>query len=81
MRTKTKLRSLGLLALLGLFAAFPSLISPKPARALGLIETETFYSDATYSHVVGRCVDNSCTGQSSCTGQITDYSKVTTRIC
>lgn len=81
MRKTTKLRTLALLGLLGLFAAFPTLITPKRALAYGLIETETFYSDATYSHIVGRCVDNSCTGSYTCSGTITNYSKVTTRIC
>jgi len=81
MRKTTKLRTLALLGLLGLFAAFPTLITPKRALAYGLIETETFYADATYSLVVGRCVDNGCTGAHYCSGTITDYSKVTTRIC
>lgn len=81
MRKTTKLRTLALLGLLGLFAAFPTLITPKRALAYGLIETETFYSDATYSTVVGRCVDNGCTGTYTCSGTMTNYSKVTTRLC
>jgi hypothetical protein len=81
MRKITKLRTLALLGLLGLFAAFPTLITPKRALAYGIIETETFYSDATYTTIVGRCVDNDCTGTHYCTGTITNYSKTTIRIC
>ena len=81
MRRTTKLRGLALFGLLGAFAAFPTLVSPKPALAYGLIETETFYSDATYTTIVGRCIDNSCRGTYTCTGTITNYSKTTVRIC
>lgn len=81
MRRITKLRGLALFGLLGIFAAFPTLISPEPALAYGLIETETFYSDGTYTTIVGRCIDNSCRGTYTCTGTMTSYSKVTVRIC
>lgn len=39
---------LRILALLGLLAALP-LTVPRPAFAHCIIETETFYSDATYT--------------------------------
>lgn len=57
------------------------LTAPEPAEAWGIIETETFYSDATYSTIVGRCVENTCRGTYSCTGTITDFSKTTIRNC
>jgi len=81
MRKSTTLRGLALLGLLTLCAAAPALFSPAPAVAWGIIETETFYSDGTYSTIVGRCVENSCQGTYSCTGTITNYSKVTIRSC
>lgn len=81
MRKITKLRGVALFGLLALFAAFPALVSPAQVIAYGVIETETFYSDATYSTIVGRCIENSCRGTYSCTGTITDYSKVTVRGC
>ena len=77
MKKVTVLRGL---ALCGLLAAAP-LFTPSRACAWGIIETETFYSDATYSHIVGRCVENSCIGTYSCTGTITDFSKTTIRVC
>ena len=78
MKKTTVLRGL---ALLGLLAAAPLLMTPSQACAWGIIETETFYSDATLSHIVGRCVENYCTGSFSCTGTITDFSKTTFRSC
>jgi hypothetical protein len=78
MKKVTVLRGL---ALCGLLAAAPALITPSRACAWGIIETETFYSDATYSQIVGRCVENSCTGTYSCSGTLTDYSKTTIRVC
>lgn len=81
MKKSTTLRGLALLALLAVLAIFPTLLFPSPAAALGLIETETFYSDATYTTIVGRCIENSCQGTYSCTGTITDYSKITVRSC
>jgi hypothetical protein len=78
MKKTTVLRGL---ALCGLLAAAPALMAPSRACAWGYIETETFYSDATYSHIVGRCIDNACQGTYSCTGIITDYSKTTFRVC
>lgn len=81
MNKGTTLRGLALLALLAVFAVAPTLLFPSPAAAWGIIETETFYSDATYTTIVGRCIENSCQGTYSCTGTITDYSKVTIRSC
>jgi hypothetical protein len=81
MRKTTKLRGLALFGLLGLCYSFPTLITPRCAMAYGLIETETFYSDDTYSTIVGRCVDNSCRGTYICSGTMTEFSKVTTRLC
>jgi len=77
MRTATKLRGL---ALFGLLAAAP-LFTPSQACAWGIIETETFYSDASLTTRVGRCIENSCTGTFSCTGTITDFSTTTIRGC
>ena len=77
----TTLRGLSLLCLLTLFAAFPALLAPSPAAAYGVIETEDFYSDATLTTHVGRCVENSCRGTYVCSGTITDYSTVTVRGC
>jgi hypothetical protein len=74
-------RGLALVCLLALFAAFPALFFPSKAAAYGIIETETFYSDATLTTRVGRCVENTCTGTYSCTGTITSYSTVTIRGC
>jgi hypothetical protein len=83
MKRSTKLRTLTLMGLIGLFCAFPALLAPTPAHALGLIETDTFYSDATYTLVVGRCVERACGGGYSftCTGSMTDFVKATFRIC
>ncbi|HEX4962470.1 MAG TPA: hypothetical protein VF173_16665 [Thermoanaerobaculia bacterium] len=83
MRKATQRRSLALCGLLALAAAFPTLFAPPRAAALGLIETDTFYSDATYRHVVGRCVTTSCGGSGmTCTGNTTtEFVKTTFRIC
>jgi hypothetical protein len=81
MNKGTTFRGLALLGLLTLFAASPALLFPSPAAAYGVIETETFYSDATYTTRVGRCIENSCLGTYGCTGTITDYSITTIRGC
>ena len=77
----TIFRGLALFCLLAFFAASPALLFPPAAAAYGVIETETFYSDASLTTRVGRCVENSCRGTYSCTGTITDYSTVTVRGC
>ncbi len=81
MNKGTTLRGLALLCLLTLFAATPALLSPSPAAAYGVIETEDFYSDPSLTHHVGRCVENSCRGTYVCSGTITNYSKTTVRGC
>lgn len=78
MKKTTMLRGL---ALCGLLAAVPALMAPSRACAWGLIETETFYSDASLTTRVGRCIENSCLGTYSCTGTITNYSTTTIRVC
>lgn len=85
MRTSLTARRslLGASALL-LAASSLALLAPaeaSAARRYGIIETETFYSDASLTTRVGRCVENSCTGQFYCTGTITDYSTYTIRAC
>jgi hypothetical protein len=75
----SRIVKLRILALLGLLAALP-LTLPRPAFAHCIIETETFYSDATYTTQVGRCVTNDCNGTYTCTGQQTAYSKTTIRV-
>lgn len=67
-------------ALVALIAALPSLVAPPECAALSVV-TERYYSDATYSVLVGQCVDNMCTGQYSCSGVTSDYMKVTTQRC
>jgi len=81
MKKGTTFRSLALLCLLACLAAFPALFSPAPAAAYGIIETEDFYSDATLTTHVGRCVENSCRGTYVCSGTITNYSTTTVRGC
>jgi hypothetical protein len=54
--------------------------SPTKARVCYAIEhTERYYSDATYSHLVGRCVENECRGTYVCSGQQTDFVRGSTR--
>jgi len=81
MNKGTTLRSLALVCLLALFAVSPALLFPPAAAAYGVIETEDFYSDASLTTHVGRCVENSCRGTYVCSGTITDYSTVTVRGC
>lgn len=78
MRKATVLRAL---ALFGLLAATPLFMTPSQAGAYGVIETETFYSDASLSTRVGRCVENSCQGTYVCSGTITEFSTITVRGC
>jgi hypothetical protein len=40
--------------------------------------TYTYYSDATFSTVVGRCVENGCTGTITCSGQQTEFETTST---
>jgi len=40
-------------------------------------DTETYYSDATYTTIVGSCVYNNCYLTQSCTGTVTQWVKYT----
>ena len=72
-----RLRLLALAALLVL----PALLStPRPAWAL-IIHDERYYSDGTYTVLVGECYDNPCSGVTWCTGQITDFVKTKNTFC
>lgn len=68
------------LILVALIAAIPALLSPPPCEAL-VVVTERYYSDDTYSVLVGSCTENHCTGQSSCWGEMTDYVKFSSSRC
>ena len=73
-------RSLSLVFALALLATSLALIVfPTNAWALWAEKTTyTYYSDATYSVQVGRCVENGCTGAISCTGQQTEFETTST---
>jgi Family of unknown function (DUF6289) len=62
------------LILVALVAAVPVLLTPPRCEALQVI-TERYYSDDTYSVLVGSCTENHCTGAYSCWGEVTDYVK------
>jgi hypothetical protein len=40
----------------------------------------TYYSDASHTTIVGRCIDSDCTGF-SCTGEQTEFSSTTVSCC
>ena len=71
-----RLRRLG-----AIFAiAGASLLAARPAAAL-YIEHTRFYSDATYSTLVGEDINNPCTGEDWFWGQMTNYATVTNTHC
>jgi hypothetical protein len=69
------LGTLTLLAMLALVGA------PSPARSGGFCfravnQTTYYYSDATYTHLVGQCVTVAlCGGHTGCSGTQTSFSK------
>jgi hypothetical protein len=71
-----RLRGLG--AILVLSGA--SLLAARPAAAL-FIEHTRFYSDDTYSTLVGEDINNPCTGEDWYWGQMASYSTVTNTHC
>lgn len=68
------------LVLVALIAAVPALLAPSRCEALQVI-TERYYSDATYSVLVGTCRENMCTGESWCSGEITEFVKFSFTRC
>ena len=65
-----------LLAML-LIALIPSMVLLLPVQAeavcCGYRFITDYYSDESRMARVGRCIDNTCTGTYSCTGQQTEY--------
>lgn len=61
--------------ILGALSATP--YSPRKVEGAfacyGIITYETYYSDGTYSTVVGTCTEDECAGTYRCSGQQTDY--------
>ena len=51
------------------------LLNALPVKAVcyGVETTERYYSDATYTVQVGKCIENECRGTYICTGQQTDF--------
>jgi len=45
----------------------------------GVETTERYYSDATYTTVVGKCVENECKGTYVCSGIQTEFVQTNTR--
>jgi hypothetical protein len=43
--------------------------------------TVVYYSDATYTHVIGRCIYNPCRHIDSCTGQRSGFFKSFAGLC
>ena len=69
------------LLLLAVLLVLPALLTTaRPAWAL-IVHDEKYYSDGTYTVLVGECYDNPCTGESWCTGQITAYEKIRNTSC
>lgn len=70
-----------LAALLAVLAVIlPGLPRPAAMAACPDAARIIYYSDATYSTVVGRCYHDCCELW-TCTGQLTDYYKVYKRSC
>jgi hypothetical protein len=71
-----------LVMLLLVLATFMVLLVPAQAYAAccGHKITERYYSDASYTTLVGTCVDNECAGTYTCTGQQTAY-ETATQVC
>ena len=74
-----------LLAVLAAALLFTSLsLAPRTAEAVtGCLQSQAFtnyYSDATYSHIVGWCISG-CQGGCSCTGTLTKYHTVDHIFC
>ena len=77
--THRSLRLVFSLALLG--ASMGLTFFPGKVYALWAEKTtETYYFDAAKTQFAGRCVDNGCTGSYTCSGQQTQYVRVTTQI-
>lgn len=73
-------RSLALVFALALLATTLGLfILPGEAWALWAERTTyRYYSDATHTVKVGQCVENGCTGVTTCSGQQTEFETTST---
>ena len=67
----TKLTVLVILLVVLISASTPPAV--KSRVMYSVLEEERYYSDATYTTLVGRCVENGCTGAYSCSGQQTEF--------
>jgi hypothetical protein len=74
-------RKLALLCAIALLTTGLVHLSQPAGHALGVVEFITFYSDATLTHQVGTCVTDSCDNTHYCSGQITNFSKVSAHAC
>jgi hypothetical protein len=78
--TRTALLAMLLLAL----PASMVVLVPATAHAsycCGWNHFSKYYSDATYTTLVGQCNDSDCTGQITCWGTETIYERDTTSCC
>ena len=82
---RQRLNSRALLFVVALFLLSTSLVLTWPRQAEAVCcafrSTQTYYFDAAKTQYAGHCIDNHCTGSSSCTGTQTDYSTVTVVCC
>jgi hypothetical protein len=60
---------------------FSAIASSDKAFAICYAEehTDRYYSDGTFTDLVGECVENGCTGSFACWGHQTDFVKGSTR--
>ncbi len=69
--TITKLAVLVMLLVVLIATSTAPAVKSRPLYSV--LEEERYYSDATYSTLVGKCVENGCTGAYSCWGQQTEF--------
>ena len=82
MRRITFRYRLALVLAIAMFLFVPMLLAPAQAarRLWSLEETTRYYSDATYTTLVGKCVENGCTGQVTCWGVESDFTRQSNRV-
>jgi hypothetical protein len=74
-------RKLALLCAIVLLTTGLVSLSPPAGHAAGFVEEFTYYSDATFTHEVGFCITDTCTNFRHCSGQITNFYKITVHPC
>lgn len=77
--TQRRMTLLLVLMMLGVLVCGDRFSRSEAYVCYGVITTEYYYSDATYTTQVGKCVENECKGTYVCSGTQTEFMQSSSR--